>query len=160
MVCFNDNCCATKCLCYWTLNRIKSPKLIDSLIIMWCYELLGSFNPLFSPLIFINWVSCFLYCNFLALFYILCKNGYIMLKSSSKQTSQFPVRTPRAIFTNVCNDVQPVFLKIKWVSLTSTFVCVGRLGVLFGCEMVFVASVQIQASLSDLATVVWVVIWV
>lgn len=29
-------------------------KLIDSLIIIWYYELLGSYNPLFSLLIFIN----------------------------------------------------------------------------------------------------------
>lgn len=70
-----------------------------------------------------------------------------------KQTSHFPVLTPRAILTNVCDGVQPVFLKINQARLTSAFVCVGWLGVLFGYELVFVASVQIQASLSDFATV-------
>lgn len=51
------------------------------------------------------------------------------------------------------------FLKIKQARLTFMFVCVGRLSVLFRYELVFVASVQIQASLSDFATVVCVVIW-
>ncbi len=36
------------------------------------------------------------------------------------------------------------------MSKINIFVCVGQLGVLFGYEMVFVASVQIQALLSDL----------
>lgn len=46
------------------------------------------------------------------------------------------------------------FLKIKQARLTFTFVCVGRLSILFRYELDFVASVQIQASFSEFVTVV------